>query len=136
MKRAFLSAGVFILSTVALHAQSIAGTWQGTLSVPAQQGAPANRNPRIVFNIEKSADGSFHGGITFIDYGNSMPLTSVNLSAPDVTFTQTDAGITFRGKLSVGGQSIAGTWMQAQRSLPLTLQLASEDTLWKSPAAL
>jgi uncharacterized protein (TIGR03435 family) len=134
MKPAIFAAA-FILLAAALHAQSIAGTWQGTLTIPTQQGASVNRNPRVVFNIEKSADGSFHGGITFIDYGNSMPLTSVNLSAPDVTVTQSDAGITFRGKLSADGQSIVGTWTQAQRSLPLTLQLASEDTLWKSPAA-
>jgi bla regulator protein blaR1 len=136
MKRAVLAAAIFFLVAAALHAQSIVGTWQGILPVTTQQGASVNRNPRVVFTIEKSADGSLHGGITFIDYGNSMPLTSVNLSAPDVTFTQSDAGITFRGKLSADGQSMAGTWMQAQRSLPLTLQLASEDTLWKSPAAL
>jgi uncharacterized protein (TIGR03435 family) len=60
-----------------------------------------------------------------------MPLTSVTLSAPDVTFAQGDAGFSFRGKLSPDGQSIAGTWMQANRSYPLTLQLATADTLWK-----
>jgi len=136
MKRAILAAAAFVLAVIPLHTQSIAGTWQGTLTIPTQTGASASRNPRIVFTIEKSADGSFHGGITFIDFGNSMQLTSVNLSAPDVTFTQSDAGITFRGKLSADSQSIDGTWTQAQRSLPLTLQLASEDTLWKSPAAL
>jgi uncharacterized protein (TIGR03435 family) len=137
MKRAILSAAIFLFAALtALHAQSIAGAWQGTLDIATQQGASVNRNPRIVFNIEKSADGSFHGGLTFIDYGNSMPLTSVTVAAPDVTFTQTDAGITFRGKLSADGQSIAGTWTQGPRPLPLTLQLASEGTLWKSSAAL
>src|SRR5580692_357269 len=113
MKRAVLAAAIFFLvAAAALHAQSIVGTWQGTLTVTTQQGASVNRNPRLVFTIEKSADGSLHGGITFIDYGNSMPLTSVAVSAPDVTFTQSDAGITFRGKLSADGQSISGTWMQ------------------------
>jgi uncharacterized protein (TIGR03435 family) len=135
MKPAIFAAA-FILLAATLQAQSIAGTWQGTLIIPTQQGASANRNPRVVFTIEKSAGGSFHGGLTFIDYGNSMPLTSVTISAPDVTITQSDAGITFHGKLSADGQSIDGTWAQAQRTLPLTLQLASEDTLWKSPASL
>jgi uncharacterized protein (TIGR03435 family) len=137
MKRAILFAAAFILAAVAsLHAQSIAGTWQGTLAITTQQGAQVNRNPRIVLTIEKSSDGAYHGGLTFIDFGTSMPLTSVTLSAPDVTFAQRDAGITFRGKLSADGQSIAGTWIQGQQTLPLTLQLASEDTLWKSPTAL
>jgi len=140
MKRALLSAAAFIFAAAALHAQSIAGTWQGTLSISStgQSASNNNSNPRIVFTIEKSADGSFHGGITFIDFGSSMPLTSVTLSAPDVIFAHSDAGITLRGKLSADGQSIAGTWMQGQRSLPLTLQLASADTLWKreGPAAL
>jgi uncharacterized protein (TIGR03435 family) len=136
MKRVLLAAA-YLLAVTTLHAQSIIGTWQGTLSIPGlAQAAPANRNPRIVFTIDKSADGSFHGGLTFVDYGNSLPLTSVNLAAPDVTFAQSDAGITFRGKLSADGQSIAGTWTQGQRSLPLTLQLGSEDTLWKSAASL
>lgn len=134
MKRAILAA--VILAAATLHAQSIAGTWQGTLAIATQQGASVNRNPRIVFTIEKSADGSLHGVMTFIDFGNSVPLTSVTLSAPDVTFVQSDAGITFRGKLSADSQTIAGNWVQGPRSLPLTLELAAADSLWKGPAAL
>ncbi len=121
---------------VPAHAQTIAGSWQGTLSITSQQGTSVSRSFRLVFTIEKSADGSFHGGITFIDIGRSMPLTSATISAPDVTFAQNDAGIMFRGKLSVDGQSIAGTWAQGNQTLPLSLQLASADTLWKGPAAL
>ncbi|MGA3131895.1 MAG: TIGR03435 family protein [Terracidiphilus sp.] len=126
-------AAVFVLAAAftPLQAQSIAGTWQGTLSIPTQQGASVNRNPRLVFTIEKSADGGFRGGITYIDFGSSIPLTSVTFSAQDVTFAQSDAGFSFRGKLSADGQFITGTWMQGDRSLPLTLQLATADTLWK-----
>ncbi|MGD0738372.1 MAG: TIGR03435 family protein [Terracidiphilus sp.] len=135
MKRAIFAA-VFILLAATLHAQSIAGTWQGTMTITNQQGAPVNQNLRIVFTIEKSADGSLHGGLKFIDIGRAMPLTSVAFSAPDVTFTQSDAGMDYHGKLSADGQSIGGTWVQNGRSLPLTLQLATEDTVWKSPTAL
>ena len=138
MNRALLCAAAFILAATPLLAQSIAGAWQGTLTIPNAQGASVNRNPRLVFTIEKSADGGFHGGIAFIDFGSSMPLTSVAISASDVAFTQSDAGIVYRGKLSADGQSIAGTWTQGPRSFPLTLQLATADTLWKieGPAAL
>ena len=140
MKRTILSAAVFILTAVALHGQTIAGTWQGTLAIPAnaQGPGPSSGPPRIVFIIEKNPDSSFHGGMTFIDRGTSVPFTSVTLTAPDVTFTQNAAGLTYRGKLSPDGKSIAGTWAQGNQSLPLTLQLATADTLWKpeGPAAL
>lgn len=141
MRVNFPNSLVIFVAAVALavnaHAQSVVGTWQGTLTVPASaQAAPANRNLRIVFSIEKSADGSFHGGINFIDFSSSMPLTSVSLAVQDVTITQSDAGITFRGKLSADGQTIAGTWVQNQRSLPLTLDLATADTLWKTSSSL
>jgi uncharacterized protein (TIGR03435 family) len=140
MKRTILSAAAFILTTAALHAQTIAGTWQGTLTIPAtaQGPRPSNGPPRIVFIIQKNSDGSFHGGLTFIDQGSSLPFTSVTLSGPDVTFTQSVAGVTYRGKLSADGKSIAGTWAQGNQSLPLDLQLATADTLWKpeGPAAL
>jgi len=131
MKRAILSAAFILAVTFSLHAQSIAGTWQGTLAIPTQQGSTVNRNPRLVFTIEKRPDGSFHGGITFIDYGNSVQLTSVTLSGADVTFAQSDAGFSYHGKLGADGRSIDGTWTQGNRSLPLTLQLATADSLWK-----
>ena len=86
MRRVLVSVASFLLVNPLLHAQSIAGTWQGTLPMyGAAQGASVYGNPRIVFTIEKSADGSFHGGITFVDRGATVPLTSVTFSAPDVT---------------------------------------------------
>jgi uncharacterized protein (TIGR03435 family) len=140
MKRTILSAAAFILTVATLHAQTIAGTWQGTLTIPAnaQGPGPGSGPPRLVFIIDKNPDGAFHGGLTLIDQGNSLPFTSVTLSAPDVTFAQSTAGITYRGKLSADGTSITGTWAQGNQSLPLTLQLATADTLWKpeGPAAL
>jgi uncharacterized protein (TIGR03435 family) len=139
MKRTVFAFAAFLLAATSfLSAQSIAGTWQGTLSMTTQQGASVNRDIRLVFTIEKSPNSGFRGGITFIDFDRSMPLTSVTLSAPDVAFAQGDAGFTFRGKLSPDGQSITGTWMQNNRSFPLTLQLATAETLWKreGPAAL
>jgi hypothetical protein len=76
--------------------------------------------------------------MTMIDSGNSIPLTSITFAASDINLTQSAAGVTYRGKLSSDGKSIAGTWMQDDRSLPLTLQLATADTLWtrEGPAAL
>jgi uncharacterized protein (TIGR03435 family) len=141
MRRAILADAAFMLAaaTTFLHAQSIAGTWQGTLPMyGTAQGASVNGNPRIVFTIEKSPDGSFHGGITFIDRGATVPLTSVTFAAPDVTFAESASGFNYRGKLSADGKSMAGTWTQGNQSFPLILQFATTDTVWTrvAPAPL
>lgn len=137
MNRTIFSVVCLVITAATLHAQSIVGTWQGTLTIPstAQGPGPAGGPPRIVFIIGKNPDGSFHGGLTFIDLGNSAPFTSVAISASDVTLTQNAAGLTYRGKLSADGKSIAGTWAQGNQSLPLNLQLATADTLWKPEGA-
>jgi uncharacterized protein (TIGR03435 family) len=145
MKRAILSAVALLIIAVAspltaqpAAAQSIAGAWQGTLSITNQQGGSVNRNIRVVFTIKNTSGSGFSGGLTFIDLDRSMPLTAATLSGTDVTFAQSDAGLTFRGKLAPDGQSITGAWMQNNQSYPLSLQLATADTLWKreGPAAL
>lgn len=134
MKQAlFCAVSLFAFATT-LHAQTIAGTWQGTLSLPN------GRTPRVVFSIQKNTDGSLHGGLTFMDSGsgsNSVPLTSITLAVPDVTVTQSAMGLTYRGKLSADSQSITGTWtQQGAQPIPLTLQLATADTLWKPAGGL
>jgi uncharacterized protein (TIGR03435 family) len=133
MKRSILGI-VALLLTTSLHAQSqaasIAGTWQGTLPVAATaQGSTGGNGVRIVITIDKKPDGSFHAVMTPIDLGNATPLTSVTLTALNVTFALGDTVI-FRGKLSPDGHSMAGTWGQGPQSLPLTFSLATEDTLW------
>jgi uncharacterized protein (TIGR03435 family) len=135
MKRAILCTAGLLLATTSLHAQSqpqsIAGTWQGTLPIAATgQGSTGGNGVRIVFTIRKDPDNTLHAVMTPIDLGNSTPLTSVTLSAPNVTFALGDSVI-FRGKLSPDGHSIAGTWGEGgPQTLPLTLSLATEDTLW------
>jgi uncharacterized protein (TIGR03435 family) len=134
MKRTILNLAVLLFAATSLHAQSqppsVAGTWQGALPVAATaQGSNGGSGLRIVFTIDKKPDGSLHAAMTPIDIGNATPLTSVTLSGPNVTFAVGDTVI-FRGKLSSDGHSIAGTWGQGQQTLPLTLSLATEDTLW------
>ena len=132
MKRAILFVAAFVLTAAALHAQTIVGTWQGTLPIAATaQGSTGGPGVRVIFTVEKNADGSFHGGLIWIDRGISFPLASVVFSAPNVTFAQTSAAPTYRGKLSADGKSIAGTWLQGDQTYPLTLELATADTLWK-----
>jgi uncharacterized protein (TIGR03435 family) len=125
MKRAILSAAFIVAATSLLHAQSIIGTWQGTISY-------SQNNVRVVFILDKKPDGSLHGGLNWIDSnGIGMPFTAITFTSPDVTLAQSTIGVTYHGKLSADGHSIAGTWTQGKLSLPLTLALATPDTLWK-----
>ncbi len=131
MRRAIPFAAAFILTTAALHAQTILGTWQGSLLLVATgQGSNGDSGLRIVFTIDKDPNGSFHGSMTLIDRGSSVQLTAVNFSAPNVAFADGDT-LTYRGKISADGQSIAGTWTEGNQSMPLTLSLATANSLWK-----
>ena len=124
IKRVLLrAASLLILLSAALHAQSITGAWQATLPAPASQ--------RIVIKIDKPPDGILHGGLIHIDTGpEGLPLTNVVLAGSDVTIEQAFGGVSFKGKLSPDGKSIDGTWTQFQKTLPLTLTLATPQTLW------
>ena len=124
LKTRFLFAAVFALSKCAiLHGQTIAGTWQGTLSAKDSQ--------RIVFKfVEAGNNGTLRGSLIFIDRGSDgPPFLSVAFSPPDLSAVVAD--ISYRGKLSADGKSIAGTWMQGNQTYPLMLVLATPETLWK-----
>ena len=102
--RSFRSTGILMISLSAVavaYAQSIAGTWQGIL--------PVGQSPRIVLRIADAGNGALRVSITFIDRSaDVLRLLSTTYRAPNLTAAVSD--ITFRGKLSADGKSIAGTW--------------------------
>ena len=103
------------------HTQSVAGTWQGTL--------PAGESPRIVLKIADADNGALRGSIIFIDRSpDAFPLLSVIYNASELKATIGE--FSFRGKLTTDGKEIAGTWTNSSQSLPLTLTLATPETLW------
>jgi uncharacterized protein (TIGR03435 family) len=123
LKAAFLYGAGFAISMCSvLHGQTITGTWQGTLS--------AKESQRIVLKFAKpDNNGSLRGSLTLIDRGPSgPPLLSVTFVPPDLSVAVAD--ISYRGKLSADGKSITGIWTQGAQSYPLTLVLATPDTLW------
>ena len=132
MKRVSLcTVGLMVVLCTALSAQSINGTWQGTL--------PISDNPRVAFKLAKADDGSLQGVFYQIDKSSSgIALTSITFTPPDLSVQQVNADISYRGKLSADGKSVAGTWTRDKHSYPLTLILATPETLWKynDPAAL
>jgi uncharacterized protein (TIGR03435 family) len=111
----------------ALQAPGLTGTWQGTVRAGA-------RELRIVIKISNDA-----GGLRALFYN----LDRGPGATPSVTFTPQDANVkisfpsssvTFEGKLSADGDSLAGTWTALQ-TVPLTLIRATADTAWAIPEA-
>ena len=130
LKKALISiGGMVLIAGGAVCAQTITGTWQGTL--------PIAENPRVVLKIMKADDGSLHGTYTMIDReAAGVPLTSVSFVAPELNIAFVYGSISYRGKVSADGKSVDGTWTQGKQSYPLMLVLATLETLWKRGGGL
>jgi uncharacterized protein (TIGR03435 family) len=126
MKRVILNIAALLFTATPLHAQSIAGSWQGTLSAPS-----SNSSVRVVFAIQKNPDGTLRGGMKYVDNDFGFTFSSVTFSAPDLTLAQDATGITIHAQLSADGHTLTGTWGLGKQAIPLTLSFATPDTLWK-----
>jgi hypothetical protein len=94
-------------SGTALLAQSLVGTWQGTLNVPQ---APRGEL-RTVFKISTTDTDSLKAVMYSIDQGGQpISATSVTVQSSAVKIAVAGIGGTFEGKLSADGNTIAGTW--------------------------
>ena len=125
-----LVAGVVFAGLAAggLHAQDIAGDWQGTLQAGTQQ-------LRIILHIGKDSNGGWNGKVYSIDQGpDAIPISSMKLDAANLKFEVDAVGGKYEGKVSPDGQSIDGTWMQGQR-LPLEFRRTSKATEWEKDAS-
>lgn len=132
-KKTLLRAGALLLllafASPSLHAQDIAGDWQGTLSSGV-------RKFRLIVRIAK-VDGEWTGSLARIDqnpdWAAGPPLESVTLQDTNLKFTV--AGASYDGTLSADGTSIAGTFVQgAGAPLPLELQRPTNDNAFKDPS--
>jgi len=110
-----------------VHARGdIAGDWQGTLQ--------AEKSLRIVVKITKS-DKGWDAMMYSIDQG-AYPIkaSSVTLNGSTLKFSVEMIGGTYEGTLSADSNSIAGTWTQGPKPLPLTLLRTTKETAWEIPA--
>jgi hypothetical protein len=81
------------------------------------------RSPRIVLRIKDAGNGALHGSISFIARAaDALALLSTTYRAPDLAAAIGE--ITFRGKVSADGKSIAGTWTQGNQYFPVSQQKA------------
>src|SRR4051794_25703260 len=94
----------------------IEGFWQGALDTGA---IPL----RLVFKIEKKADGSMTGTLDSLDQGaKGIPLSGVSLTDAAVRIEVKVVSGVYEGKLSASGGQMTGEWKQGGATLPLTLQ--------------
>ncbi|MEO8372207.1 MAG: TIGR03435 family protein, partial [Candidatus Solibacter sp.] len=117
----------------ALLAQSIEGTWQGTLSPPNQNGGI-----RLVFKISKTGDDksgdAYQGRFYNLANNRQLALGAITLQAGNaVKIAIPGNGMTYEGKIDAGGNSITGTLSQGTNPLPLPLKRATAETAWDLP---
>jgi uncharacterized protein (TIGR03435 family) len=107
-------------------AQSLTGTWQGTLS--------AGKDLRIVIKISTTDKDTLKAAMYSIDQ-NPTPIQAGTVTAQGGTlkFTIPAIGGTYEGKVGADGNSIAGTWTQGPKPLPLNLTKATTETAWVIP---
>jgi pimeloyl-ACP methyl ester carboxylesterase len=106
-----------------LHAQDIAGDWQGTL-----KAGPAEL--RLIVQIAKGDAGVWKATMYSIDQTTDpIPVSSVTLDGSKLKLTVDMVQGAYEGKVSADGASIEGTWTQGQ-PLALTLRRATKETAW------
>lgn len=110
-------------------AKGVEDTWQGTLHVP-------QRNLRTVLKVSRGTDGALTGTMYSIDQGG-QPIKASSISFQDGTLKLSIQmlDLTFEGKLSTDGKSIAATVVQGGQSNPLVLERATPETAWAIPEA-
>jgi uncharacterized protein (TIGR03435 family) len=110
----------------ALLGQDLTGTWQGTLQ--------AGRDLRLVLKISKAEGGALKAVFYSIDQ-NPQPMSTNGVAVQGSTVKISVGGIggTYEGKVSADGNSMAGTWTQGAKPLPLDLKRATAETAWVIP---
>jgi uncharacterized protein (TIGR03435 family) len=127
MKKVMLWMIAFVLcGTGALRAQTFAGDWQGTLK--------AGKDLRIVTKISKDDKGAWKAVMYSIDQGGqALTANTVAVDGPSIKFGLLVLGATYEGKLGADGNSITGTFTQANSPLPLNFVRATKETAWVIP---
>jgi non-heme chloroperoxidase len=123
-----LTATAFIAN--GLRAQSIAGTWQGTVI--------AGNSYRQVMKFMK-VDGGWKTVYHAIDEASdsviatSTVLTDRTLKVAFPPYVGSPAGASYEGTLGADGRSLTGTWTDADVRYPLTLRAVTAKEAWRLP---
>jgi hypothetical protein len=118
------------LVVTSLYAQDITGDWQGSLNMGSEE-------TRHILRIAKRGDGMWNAKLFDIDqtqdWGLGIPVSSFTVMGSRLKFTIDQMRITYEGKVSVDGRTIAGTWTQGQPR-PLDFKRPTSETVWRDPS--
>ena len=115
------------LAGAVLHAQEVAGDWQGTLHMGS--------GIRVILRISKTDAGVLAANLYSIDGDpHRIPVTSITVRDGVLKFSVDSLNASYEGKLSADGSSIAGTFTQGG-TLPFDLQRASKENAWSTDAS-
>jgi pimeloyl-ACP methyl ester carboxylesterase len=118
---------VAILFAGSLHAQDIAGNWQGTITPP--QGKPL----RMVLRVIHGDSGAFKAKIYSIDQGFTDDwVDSITVHDSSVKFGVGMLQLSYEGNLSPDGKTITGTWAQGSGT-PFTFRKVTQAAAWPLP---
>jgi uncharacterized protein (TIGR03435 family) len=120
---------LFLLTALAgvLVAQTLEGTWQGTLTPPNQ-----NAGVRLAFKIDKNGS-AYQGTFYNLANGRQLNLGAITLQGNAVKIAIPGNGMNYEGKIETDGNSITGTLTQWTNPLPLPLKRATSETAWELP---
>ena len=117
-----------ILFARSLHAQDIAGNWQGTITPP--QGKPL----RMVLRVIHGDSGAFKAKIYSIDQDFTGDwVDSITVHDSSVKFGVGMLQLSYEGNLSPDGKTITGTWTQGSGT-PFTFRKVTQAAAWSLPA--
>lgn len=111
----------------ALLAQTLEGTWQGTLTRPNQ-----NDGMRLAFKIDKNGN-TYQGTFYNLANGRQLNLGVITLQGNAAKIAIPGNGMNYEGKIEGDGNSITGTLSQGTNPLPLALKRATSETAWELP---
>jgi hypothetical protein len=115
------------LSGIALQAQNLTGSWQGTLKTPT------NQELRLVVKVSL-VDDKLKAVFYSIDQKSPpIPATTFTKDGSTVKMTLAALNGAYEGKISSDANSISGTWTQGGPPAPLVLLRATPETAWAIP---
>jgi hypothetical protein len=116
---------VVVMSAAPAVAQTLAGSWQGSLTA-------GGRTLRLVFVT--TADGAASRGVMYsIDQGGQGVPATITVQGSAVRMALAGINATFEGSLSADGNTLTGTFTQGGTPTALSLVRAGKDTAWAIP---
>jgi len=95
--------------------QGFEGVWWGALQAGAQR-------LRLVFRLQRDADGQLRGTIDSLDQGaTGIPISAITVEGNTIRIRSDAVQGEFVGALSEDGKQITGVWKQGGQELPLNL---------------